>query len=74
MAVARLPVCKPMSSALPLVMMAAMLTPAAISITTSLLTAPGISRLTVPRSWLRADRRMSSSSVPTITDEALISA
>ena len=56
------------------VMVAAMDTPSATSMTTSSFTAPGAMRETVPASRLRAEKRAPSASVTTTMDEALTSA
>ncbi len=74
MAVAGAPTARPSCSALSRVMMAAMVPPPGSVMLTSVLTAPGCKRATVPASWLRAEKRAPAASVTTMTDEALTSA
>ena len=44
------------------------------SMQTSVLTLPGLTRVTLPVSWLRTEKRMPSASVTTMTEGALIMA
>ena len=73
-AVAFMPGASLSSLRLACVTMAAMVPPPSMSITTSALTAPGVTALTVPDNWFLAESFAFSNSVPIMMDEALISA